>query len=71
MACLTNYTVHCREKKTGRIGCFLFDIEHYRRTGEFIAIGEIYDSLAEFYAGTKPSQRQGIYIDRQNMQDKR
>ena len=64
MACLTNYTVQCRDVDSGETGCFLFDVEHWQQTGEFRAISEVYPGLNEFYKGTTADQRKACYIER-------
>jgi hypothetical protein len=50
MACLTNYTVQCRDVTTGKTGCFLYDTEHWQRTGEFKATTPIFGDLDSFFA---------------------
>ena len=62
--CLTNYTVQCRDAKSGKTGCFLFDVTHWQATGEFMAVSDVFPCLISFYAGTLPSQRIGKYIER-------
>lgn len=64
MACLTNYTVQCKDIVTGKVGCFLFDEAHWQATGEFMAVSPVFDNLDEFYRGTTPDQRKGIYLER-------
>lgn len=64
MACLTNYTIHCRDAVSGRTGCFIFDVEHWQRTGEFVALSPVFAGLAELYAGTAASERLAIYAER-------
>ncbi len=64
MACLTNYTVQCTDIVTGKVGCFIFNKEHWQRTGEFKAEGEVYPSLVEFFANTTREQRESIYLER-------
>lgn len=49
MACVTNYTIQCRDVDSGLIGCFLFDTEHWQKTGEFKAISPVHASLQLFY----------------------
>ena len=49
MACLMNYTTQCRDVVSGKTGCFLFDVEHWKKTGEFRATSPVFPSLIEFY----------------------
>lgn len=49
MACLTNYTVQCKDVTSGKKGCFLFDTAHWQKTGEFKAISPVCADLDEFY----------------------
>lgn len=60
--CLTNYTIQCTDITTGKTGCFLFDINHYKKYGNFKAISPVFPDLVSFYKNTKNEQRQGIYI---------
>jgi hypothetical protein len=64
MACLTNYTVQCVDVTTRKVGCFLFDEEHWKKTGEFKAVSEVYPDLVSFYANTDSSLRQSRFIER-------
>lgn len=64
MACLTNYTIHCRDARSGQTGCFIFDVEHWQRTGEFVALSPVFAGLAELYAGTSREDRRSIYAER-------
>ena len=64
MACLTNYTVQCRDATSGETGCFLFDVEHWRQTGEFIALSAVFASLNALYMGTDRDERKAIYAER-------
>jgi len=64
MACLTNYTIGCRDTGSGKTGCFLFDVEHWQRTGEFVAVSAVFDSLDALYAGTSREDRRAIYAER-------
>ncbi len=66
MACLTNYTVQCLDTASGRTGCFIFDVEHWQRTGDFVAVSPVFDSLDALYAGTSRDDRQAIYAERTN-----
>jgi hypothetical protein len=50
MACVTNYTVQCKDETTGETGCFLFDTEHWQRTGKFRATSPVFPSLVSFFA---------------------
>ena len=64
MAALMNYTIQCKDITTGKTGCFLFDIPHYQKTGEFKAISPVYDDLLDFFKNTTHEQRKGQYIER-------
>lgn len=67
MACLTNYTIQCTDKISGKKGCFFFDIEHWKETGEFLAIGPVYPDLESFYSKGETEtgiKRQACYIER-------
>jgi hypothetical protein len=66
MACLTNYTIQCRDAVSGQVGCFLFDTEHWQRTGEFRAVSPVFPGLVEFYAWNNANGRPGgpAYIER-------
>jgi hypothetical protein len=64
MACLTNYTIQCRDVASGKTGCFLFDVQHWQTTGEFLAVSEVFPDLDAFYHGTTPEQRKSMYIER-------
>ena len=64
MACLTNYTIQCTDVTSGQTGCFLFDKEHWRNTGEFKAVSPIYPDLVSFYANTDPALRHSTFIER-------
>ena len=50
MACLMNYTVQCTDVTTGETGCFLYDTDHWQRTGEFKAISPVCRDLVAFYS---------------------
>ena len=67
MACLTNYTVQCKDVASGETGCFFFDQEHWKATGEFKAVGPVFSDLYAFYAATDPGQRQGSYLVREEI----
>jgi len=60
---LTNYTIQCRDAVSGKVGCFLFDIEHYRKTGEFKAESPVFPNLIALYEGTTQSERKPLYIE--------
>jgi len=62
--CLTNYTIQCRDVASGKKGCFLFDTEHWQRTGEFLAISPVYADLDEFYREVPSDQRKPCYLER-------
>lgn len=66
MACLTNYTVQCRDVTTGVVGCFLFDIPHWQSTGEFKALSPVLPGLVEFYTwdNANGNKRAPVYIER-------
>lgn len=67
MACLTNYTIQCRDCITGETGCFFFDETHWQKTGEFKAVGPVYPNLAEFYAMGETDAgivRRACYLER-------
>lgn len=49
MACLTNYAIQCRDVASGETGDFLFDTDHWQRTGEFKAISPVFKGLAELF----------------------
>lgn len=66
MACLTNYTVQCRDATSGATGCFLFDVSHWQATGEFRAASPVFSNLTEFYAWNNANGRPGgpCYVER-------
>ncbi len=66
MACLTNYTVQCTDVDSGKKGCFLFDTDHWVRTGEFKAISPIFPGLVEFYKWDRDNghRRAPCYLER-------
>jgi hypothetical protein len=66
MACLTNYTVQCRDVTSGLIGCFLFDTEHWQKTGEFKAISPVFAGLTLFYEWDRANgdRRASCYLER-------
>jgi hypothetical protein len=66
MACLCNYTVQCVDVASGKTGCFFYDEAHWQKTGEFIAVGEVFPDLYAFYKGTKPEQRKSCYLERES-----
>ena len=49
MTCVMNYTVHCKDVKSGDVGCFLFDTAHWQKTGEFLAVSPVFPNLVAFY----------------------
>ena len=65
--CLMNYTVQCTDVRSGKTGSFLFDQEHWKRTGEFLATSEVFPSLVEFYRWNKANGYPGksAYIERE------
>ena len=64
MACLTNYTVQCKDINSGKIGSFFYDQEHWQKTGQFKAISPVYSGLNEFYLNTKQEDRKSLYLER-------
>lgn len=66
MACLTNYTVQCRDATSGATGCFLFDTAHWQQTGEFRAVSPVFADLTQFYAWNSDNGRPGgpCYLER-------
>lgn len=62
---LTNYTMGCTDCDSGKVGCFIFDLEHYRTTGKFKALTPVYPDLVEFFANTKSEDRQSCYVERE------
>lgn len=66
MACLMNYTVQCPDVTTGEIGCFLFDVDHWQRTGEFKALSPVFPGLVDFYAWSRANGNPACpcYIER-------
>lgn len=49
MACLMNFTMGCLDVDSGQRGVFLFDTDHWQRTGEFKSIGPVFPGLVEFF----------------------
>lgn len=64
MACLTNYTVQCKDVLSQKTGCFFYDQEHWQKTGEFKAISPVYLDLNDFYLNTKMQDRKSLYLER-------
>lgn len=66
MACLMNYTVQCKDVTSGQDGCFLFDTEHWQRTGEFKAISPVFSCLGKFFEWDKANGCRGgpCYLER-------
>jgi hypothetical protein len=64
MAILANYTIQCRDILSGETGCFLFDTDHWQRTGEFKATSPVFPSLPELYANTRREDRHSVYLER-------
>ena len=66
MACPMNYTIQCRDVATGETGCFLFDTEHWQRTGEFLAVSPVFPGLPQFYAWDRENGnlRTSCYLER-------
>jgi len=67
MGCLMNYTVQCTDVISGKKGCFLFDVEHWQRTGEFRAVSPVLPDLDAFYKWDNAHgiKRKSAYIERQ------
>ena len=64
MACLTNYAMGCLDTTSGRTGYFIFNVEHWQLTGEFVAVSPVFDDLDQLYAGTNRNERKPIYAER-------
>ena len=66
MACVTNYTVHCTDVTSGKVGCFIFDVPHWQKTGEFKALSPVFGSLKDFFTwcADNGNPRQSIYAER-------
>lgn len=64
MACLTNYAMGCMDAKSGNTGYFIFDVPHWQRTGEFVALSPVFSDLDALYAGTSRDDRKPIYVER-------
>lgn len=66
MACFMNYTVGCIDINTGSKGCFLFDLNYWRYTGEFKAVSPVFSGLGEFYNWDEQNDklRSSCYIER-------
>lgn len=66
MACTQNYTIQCRDVRSGAVGCFLFDTAHWQLTGEFAAIGPVFSNLGAFFAwdNANGKKRKNIYLER-------
>jgi len=60
-----NYTIQCKDVDSGKTGCFLFDEDHWKKTGEFRAVSEVFCDLNAFYLGTTPEQRNSAYLERE------
>ncbi|MEY2161298.1 hypothetical protein [Rhodanobacter sp. FW106-PBR-LB-2-11] len=43
--CVTNYTMGCRDIDSGKVGCFLFDKDRYRRYGDFRATSDVFPDV--------------------------
>lgn len=67
MACLTNYTVQCTDVTSATKGCFLFDTDHWIKTGEFKAISPVFPSLVEFFQWDMANgdARKSCYLERE------
>ncbi len=68
MACLMNYAVQCRDAVSGEVGCFVFDEDHWKDTGEFRAVSPVFSGLVDFYRWNNENGRPGkpCYIERNN-----
>ena len=66
MACVTNYTVQCKDVTSGKVGCFLFDVPHWQATGEFKALSPVFAGLSEFFKwdAVNGAKRAPIYAER-------
>ncbi len=64
MACLTNYTVQCLDIDSGVVGCFFYDQEHWQKTGEFKATGQVFADLNDFFLNTNRDDRKSLYLER-------
>lgn len=66
MACLTNYTIQCTDATTGQTGCFLFDVPHWQKTGEFKAVGPVHQCVSDFFKWDNANgvQRKSIFVER-------
>lgn len=66
MACLMNYTVQCKDIVSGKVGCFVFDTEHWQVTGEFRAVSPVFPDLVAFYAWNNANGSPGkpCYLER-------
>jgi hypothetical protein len=49
---------------SGKVGCFLFDTDHWQKTGEFKAVSDVYPDLLSFYNGTDRADRCAMYLER-------
>ena len=61
--CLTNYTVQCTDQASGRVGCFLFDVERYRREGKFWAISTVHPDLDALFCSADRAAMAPAYIE--------
>mgnify|MGYP003340459498 CR=1 FL=1 len=68
MACLMNYTVQCTDVTSGEKGCFLFDVLHWQKTGEFKAVSPVMPDLEAFFAydNANGRKRESIYAERES-----
>lgn len=66
MACLTNYAVQCVDVASGKPGVFLFDTQHWQKTGEFLAISPVFPDLDAFYKwdNANDTRRAACYLER-------
>jgi len=64
--CCTNYTMGCRDIDSGKTGCFLFDIDRYRRYGDFRAISEVFPDVLRLFEWSRANGDpcKGMAIDR-------
>jgi len=64
--CVMNYTIGCRDIDSGEKGCFLFDIDRYRRYGDFRAISEVFPDVLRLIEWSRANGDpcKGMAIDR-------
>lgn len=64
--CAMNYTMGCRDIDSGKTGCFLFDIDRYRRYGDFRAISDVFPDVLQLFEWSRSNGDpcKGMAIDR-------